>query len=241
MTDPTPTDDPYTAANGSVQPEPPQQPEPREATTAGEAPRPHVSPARRGWTRRRTGLVAAVAAAMLAAGGVTAAVTADRDPAAAATTTAASFVQSRSASGLEGDTTLPGAAAAPDPTSGNSSESSDSPSSIVHGQVTVSDGSGGTVTQAIQAGTVTAVTSTTITVRSTDGYSATYAVVAGTTLSGTTGTPAAGDTVRVLAQVSGQTATAVTIEDDSTTQGSTGGGRSDSADTTSASAGTATV
>jgi hypothetical protein len=86
----------------------------------------------------------------------------------------------------------------------------------LHGEFTVPGPNGGYQTMAMQTGTVTAVRSSSLTVKSADGYSKTY-VVDGNTLvdAGQNGIGSVknGDTVHVLAIVSGSTARAVRVED----------------------------
>jgi hypothetical protein len=88
----------------------------------------------------------------------------------------------------------------------------------LHGQFVVSDGNGGYITEETQTGKVTELTATSITVLSTDGYSRSYTVTANTV----TGV-ATGHTVRVLATVSGQTATASRVVDETTGTRQNGG------------------
>ena len=75
--------------------------------------------------------------------------------------------------------------------------------SALHGEYVVSDGNGGYTTELTQTGTVTAISSTSVTAQSTDGYSKTYTIDSGTAVSDI----ATGDTVTVVATVSGDTAT----------------------------------
>ena len=89
----------------------------------------------------------------------------------------------------------------------------------LHGQFVVSDGNGGYVTEETQTGKVTALTADTLTVLSTDGYSRSY-TISGDTVSGV----ATGNTVRVLATVSGNTATATQVQTAATGTGTTNGG-----------------
>jgi hypothetical protein len=87
---------------------------------------------------------------------------------------------------------------------------------VVHGQVTVPKSGGGYQTVDVQRGTVTAVSSSSITVKSADGYSQTYAVSSSTEVNAQAagiGTVKMGDTVGVMATVSGKTATAASIID----------------------------
>ncbi|HVH22687.1 MAG TPA: hypothetical protein VNA11_09540, partial [Pseudonocardia sp.] len=84
----------------------------------------------------------------------------------------------------------------------------------------VSSGTG-TQTMRLQSGELTAVASDSITVKSTDGYSSTYAVGSGVDVSGLT----QGETVRVIATVSGDSATATSVTSGTTgSEGGFGGG-----------------
>jgi hypothetical protein len=97
----------------------------------------------------------------------------------------------------------------------------------LHGDFVVSNGSNGTTTERLQTGTVTAVSATDITVKSTDGYTQSYTVGSSTSVdqgSDTIGKVAKGNTVTVVATLSGQEATANTIED-STIDSRTGSGQ----------------
>ncbi|SER01627.1 hypothetical protein [Actinokineospora terrae] len=95
----------------------------------------------------------------------------------------------------------------------------------LHGEFQVSDGSGGTTTQVLQTGEVTAISATELTAVSEDGYTKTYTITADTDLTAGTASGAAtddiasGDTVTVVATVSGDTATATTVRE----QGTEGG------------------
>jgi len=85
----------------------------------------------------------------------------------------------------------------------------------LHGDFVVSV-NGAYVTDRLQTGTVTAVSATDITLKSTDGYTQSYAINSGTTVdngSNAIGDVAKGNTVTVIAALSGSTATANTIED----------------------------
>lgn len=88
----------------------------------------------------------------------------------------------------------------------------------LHGDFVASNGNGGYTTERLQNGTVSAVSATDITVKSTDGYTQTYVIGSNTTVDrgqDTIGKVATGNTVTVIATLSGQTATASTIEDSS--------------------------
>ncbi|WP_158887663.1 hypothetical protein [Amycolatopsis anabasis] len=82
------------------------------------------------------------------------------------------------------------------------------PREALHGDFVVSDGNGGYTTERMQTGEVTAISATSITAASKDGYTQTYAIDAGTRK---TSDPKTGDTVTVIAKVTGQTATATSI------------------------------
>jgi hypothetical protein len=85
----------------------------------------------------------------------------------------------------------------------------------LHGDFVVSV-NGALVTDRLQTGTVTSVSATDITLKSTDGYTQSYVINSGTTVdngANTIGDVAGGNTVTVIAALSGSTATANTIED----------------------------
>jgi hypothetical protein len=97
----------------------------------------------------------------------------------------------------------------------------------LHGDFVVSNGSNGYTTERLQTGDVTAVSATDITVKSTDGYTQTYTVGSGTSVdrgADTISKVVRGNTVTVVATLSGQQATANTIED-STIDSQTGAGQ----------------
>lgn len=88
----------------------------------------------------------------------------------------------------------------------------------LHGDFVVSNGGNGYTTERLQTGTVTAVSATVLTVKSADGYTQTYAVDSSTSVDrgqDAIGKVASGNTVTVIAKLSGQTATASTVEDSS--------------------------
>lgn len=87
---------------------------------------------------------------------------------------------------------------------------------VLHGQVVVPKSGGGSQTVDIQSGTVTAVSSSSLTVKSSDGYTASYTVTSATIVdakSAGIGSVKTGDTILVIASVSGSTATAVNVID----------------------------
>jgi hypothetical protein len=97
----------------------------------------------------------------------------------------------------------------------------------LHGDFVVSNGSNGYTTERLQTGTVTAVSATDITVKSTDGYTQSYTVGSSTSVdrgADPISKVAKGNTVTVVATLSGQEATATTIED-STIDSRTGSGQ----------------
>jgi len=90
------------------------------------------------------------------------------------------------------------------------------PMGAVHGQFTVPAPSGGYETIATQVGTVQSVSPSSLTVKSADGYSQTYAVSSSTIVDAGSegiGSVKTGDTVAVMATVSGSTYTAQRVTD----------------------------
>jgi hypothetical protein len=89
-------------------------------------------------------------------------------------------------------------------------------SGALYGDFVASDGNNGYVTKRLQAGTVTAVSSTSITAKSADGHSTTFVVNSSTSVDN--GIDAisdvkTGDTVTVVGTVSGSLATATSVFD----------------------------
>jgi hypothetical protein len=87
---------------------------------------------------------------------------------------------------------------------------------VIHAQATVPKSGGGYQTIDVQRGTVTDVSTSSITVKSADGYSATYEVTSSTEVNAQAagiGTVKDGDTVGLIATVSGSTKTAASIID----------------------------
>jgi len=87
---------------------------------------------------------------------------------------------------------------------------------VVHGQFTVPKSGGGYQTEDVQQGTVTAVSSGSISVKSADGFTASYVVSSKTLVDAQAagiGSVKKGDTVSVTATVSGSTATAASVQD----------------------------
>jgi hypothetical protein len=90
------------------------------------------------------------------------------------------------------------------------------PSGAVRGELVVPDGKGGWRTVQVQRGTVTAVSPTSLTVKSADGVSKTYVLTKQTLVdAGRDGisTVAVNDTVGVVANLTGGTATATEVRD----------------------------
>lgn len=158
------------------------------------------------WSGRKTLAAVAVAVAVVGAGG-------------AAIYVAGSSTDSTSAQGgMQGG---PGGGQMSGGTGGLATLSS-----ALHGEYVVSDGNGGYTTELVQTGTVTAVDSTSLTAKSTDGYTKTYTIDSGTAVGNNAdiSSIATGDTVTVVASVSGDTATADTLtEGTGQASGGTGG------------------
>lgn len=95
----------------------------------------------------------------------------------------------------------------------------------LHGDFVVANGSNGYTTERLQTGTVQAASSTSLTVKSTDGYTQTYVIGSSTSVDGGSDSiskVANGNTVTVVATLSGQTATATTVEDSTIDSSGTG-------------------
>jgi len=91
----------------------------------------------------------------------------------------------------------------------------------LHGDFVVSN-NGSYATDRLQTGTVSAVSATDITVASVDGYTQTYTVNSNTSVdrgNNSISNVAKGNTVTVIATLSGSTATAATIEDETLSGG----------------------
>jgi len=78
----------------------------------------------------------------------------------------------------------------------------------LHGEFVVQTQDGGTQTERLQSGSVTAVDAGSLSVTSTDGFAATYVIGSDVDVSGV----AVGDTVRVIATVDGDTVTATSVQ-----------------------------
>lgn len=86
---------------------------------------------------------------------------------------------------------------------------------VLHGEFTVRSGSG-YKTEAVQTGSVTAVSKSSLTVKSSDGYTHTYVVESSTVVDSQAGgisSVSKGDSISVTATVSGSTETAAQITD----------------------------
>jgi hypothetical protein len=98
--------------------------------------------------------------------------------------------------------------------------------SVLHGQFTVPATGSGYQTLDVQVGTVTSVSTTSITVKSTDGFSQSYVVASSTLVDSQRdgiGSVAKQDQVEVVAKVSGGTATATSIVDQTKVKSSRSG------------------
>jgi hypothetical protein len=87
---------------------------------------------------------------------------------------------------------------------------------VLHGQVTVPKSGGGYQTLDVQDGTVTAVSTGSVTVKSADGFTHAYTVTSNTVVAAGAagiGSVKTGNTIFVIATVSGSTATAANIID----------------------------
>lgn len=96
----------------------------------------------------------------------------------------------------------------------------------LHGDFTASNGNGGYLTERLQTGTVTAVSATSIGLRSADGYTGTYTVGSSTVVDqgqDTIDKVANGNTVTVVAALSGGNGTATTVTDLTLEQANGGG------------------
>jgi hypothetical protein len=86
----------------------------------------------------------------------------------------------------------------------------------LHGDFVVAGDNGGYTTERLQTGTVTAVSANSISVKSADGYTQTFAVGGSTSIDRSQNTidqVVNGNTVTVIGTLSGDTATAITVED----------------------------
>ena len=87
---------------------------------------------------------------------------------------------------------------------------------MVHGQLTVPKSGGGYQTVDVQSGTVSAVSASSVTVKSKDGFTATYTVTSSTSVDAKAAGISSvkqGDTIFIIAKVSGTTATASNVFD----------------------------
>jgi hypothetical protein len=163
---------------------------------------PHQRPPQR-WSSRKTVAAVAIAVGVAAAGG------------------AAIYAASGSSSSSSTSQGGPGGQM-----QGGPGGSQSTLSSALHGEYVVSDGNGGYTTELTQTGTVTDISSTSLTAKSEDGYTKTYTIDSGTAVGNNAALSsiATGDTVTVVAKVSGTTATADTLTE-GTTGAAQGGGQ----------------
>jgi hypothetical protein len=144
--------------------------------------------ARKDWTGRKTAIAVGVAAVIVAGGGVAIAVG------------TSSNAQTSQGPGGQGGGNFGGM-------QGGMGGGTAALRGAIHGDFVVSDGNGGYLTERMQTGDVTAVSATSISLSSKDGYQQGYTIDSSTESSGAK----TGDTVTVVAKVSGSTATATSI------------------------------
>jgi len=147
--------------------------------------------AKKGWTGRKTAVAVGVAVLIAAGGGVAIAV------------------------GTSGDTTAqqqgmggPGGRQFGGAQGGMQGGEASVLRNALHGDFVVSDGNGGYTTERLQTGDVTEISATSISLTSKDGYKQVYTIDASTQK---TSEPKTGESVTVVAKVSGDTATATTV------------------------------
>jgi len=176
---------------------------PPEGSSWGDA-APATEPgAKKGWTGRKTAIAVGVAVLIVAGGGVAIAVGTSGDTSAAPQGPGGrngGFPGGNFPGGMGG-----GAAAL---------------RGALHGDFVVTDASGAYVNERLQTGDVTAISATSISLTSKDGYKQTY------TLDGSTqktAEPKTGESVTVIAKITGDTATATTITSGTVTQRGQGG------------------
>jgi hypothetical protein len=143
--------------------------------------------AKKGWTGRKTAVAVGVAVLIAAGGGVAIAVGTSGDS--STQQTAMGGPGGRQFGGAQG---------------GEASVLRNA----LHGDFVVSDGNGGYTTERLQTGDVTEVSATSISLTSKDGYKQVYTIDASTQK---TSEPKTGESVTVVAKVSGDTATATTV------------------------------
>jgi hypothetical protein len=155
---------------------------------AAPAPEPGAT---KGWTGRKTAIAVGVAVLIVAGGGV-----------AIAVGTSGSSTTAQQGPGQGGPGGFPGGFQ--NGATGGAAALRDA----VHGDFVVPDNNGGYTNERLQTGDVTAISATSISLTSKDGYKQTY------TLDGSTqktSDPKTGESVTVIAKISGDTATATSV------------------------------
>jgi hypothetical protein len=156
--------------------------------------------AQKDWTGRKTAIAIGVAAVIVAGGGVAIAVGTSNN---AQTSQGPGFQRGGNFGGMPGGM----AGGMPGGMQGGMGGGTAALRGAIHGDFVVSDGNGGYLTERMQTGDVTAVSATSISLTSKDGYQQGYTIDSSTESSG----PKTGDTVTVVAKVSGSIATATSI------------------------------
>ncbi len=175
-----------------AEPVEPAKPADGEATAWG-APAPAGEQPKKSWSGRKTAVAAGVAVVIAAGGG--AAIWAGTSANGAEQGPGGMMMGGPGGPGGQGGQTgrMPGMGV---------------PMDALHGDFVVSDRNGGYTTQRLQTGEITEISATSISLTSKDGYKQVYTIDSATRK---TGDPKTGNTVTVIAKVSGNTATATTI------------------------------
>ncbi|MDT7728597.1 MAG: hypothetical protein QOI21_5173 [Actinomycetota bacterium] len=160
--------------------------------------------AKKGWNGRKTAIAVGVAVLIAAGGGVAIAMGTSGG------TTTAQQPGMGGAGGRQFGGTQGGAAGGETSALRNA----------LHGDFVVADGKGGYATERLQTGDVTAISATSISLTSKDGYAQVYTIDATTQK---TSEPKTGESVTVVAKVSGDTATATSVGSATALQGRAGG------------------
>ncbi|MFE0024808.1 hypothetical protein [Amycolatopsis sp. NPDC059021] len=156
-------------------------------------------PAKKSWSGRKTAIAAGIAVVIVAGGGA----------AIWASTSGSDNAQAQEPAGQGGPGGQPGKG-------NNVGGGAAALRNAVHGDFVVADRDGNYTTERLQTGGITAISATSISLTSKDGYQQTYTIDSSTKK---TGDPKTGQTVTVVAKVSGQTATATTIGQQGQRQG----------------------
>ncbi|MFD9888297.1 hypothetical protein ACFWY9_03070 [Amycolatopsis sp. NPDC059027] len=161
-------------------------------------------PAKKSWSGRKTAIAAGIAVVIVAGGG-------------AAIWASASGSDNAQTQGPSNQGGPGGPGPGGQPGKGNNAGGGAAAlRNALHGDFVVADRDGGYTTERLQTGDITAISATSISLTSKDGYQQTYTIDSSTKK---TGDPKTGQTVTVVAKVSGQTATATTIGQQGQRQG----------------------